>query len=336
MIILATHKDISQNKSCVISPISWGTKKIQRIVTSTLSAETSALSTSLDQLTWLRLYWAWLLDSNVPWQKPELAKNLPPAISIPTYKAHTQDHIITDCKSLYDLTTRTAIPNCQEFRTQLLARSIKDVLAEGIKLHWVHSGAQLADALTKMMEANFLRETLRQGKYCLHDSDEVLKNRASARNRLKWLKTANAQNVHEPIKNWSCGSVKYAHSAVLPSIRSSVLPSDVPRPVFFHVHTNVLSTKTCGSGSPLGDVVGGISRFLCHSQSGLTCSGTAISIAVSAWCCNNVRCLVVPKQARPLADRKHRVLGCGGHRARYQFTLVAELLVTTRSIRRPR
>eukprot|EP00435_Cladocopium_sp_Y103_P021824 s3570_g5.t1 len=173
MIILATHKDISQNKSCAISPLSWGTKKIQRIVTSTLSAETSALSTSLDQLTWMRLYWAWLLDPSIPWQKPDKITNLPQAISIPTYKANEHDLAITDCKSLYDLTTRTAIPNCQEFRTQLLARSIKDVLAEGIKLHWVHSGAQLADALTKMMEAHFLRETLRQGRYCLHDAEEV-------------------------------------------------------------------------------------------------------------------------------------------------------------------
>ena len=127
--------------------------------------------------------------------------------------------------------------------------------------------------------------------------------------------------------------MKYAHSAVLHSIRSSVLPSDVPRPVFFHVHTNVLSTKTCGSGSPLGDVVGGISRFLCHSQSGLTCSGTAISIAVSAWYCNYVRCLVVPKQARPLADREHRVLGCGGHRARYPFTIYIYIYVCITSVR---
>ena len=193
MIILATHKDITQNKSCVISPLSWGTKKIQRIVTSTLSAETSALSTSLDQLTWIRLYWAWLLDSKIHWQKPEKITDLPPAISIPTYKANHQDIAITDCKSLFDLTTRTAIPNCQEFRTQLLARSIKDILDEGIKLHWVHSGAQLADALTKMMEAHFLRETLRVGKYCLHDAEEVLKNRASARNRLRWLRTSNDQ-----------------------------------------------------------------------------------------------------------------------------------------------
>eukprot|EP00435_Cladocopium_sp_Y103_P055989 s1015_g18.t1 len=170
------------------------------IVTSTLSAETSALSTSLDQLTWMRLYWAWLLDPSIPWQKPDKITNLPPAISIPTYKANEHDLAITDCKSLYDLTTRTAIPNCQEFRTQLLARSIKDVLAEGIKLHWVHSGAQLADALTKMMEAHFLRETLRQGRYCLHDAEEVLKNRASARNRMRWLKTANDQMCTEPEK----------------------------------------------------------------------------------------------------------------------------------------
>ena len=79
MIILATHKEISQNKSCPISPISWGTKKIQRIVTSTLSAETSALSTTLDQLTWLRLYWAWILDPKIKWQKPESAHKLPKA-----------------------------------------------------------------------------------------------------------------------------------------------------------------------------------------------------------------------------------------------------------------
>jgi hypothetical protein len=63
------------------------------------------------------------------------------------------------------------------------------MLAENIRLHWVHSGAQLADALTKIMEGQFLRETLRQGRYCLHDENEILKSRANARNRLKWLKT---------------------------------------------------------------------------------------------------------------------------------------------------
>lgn len=178
MVIVATHKDISCNQTCVISPISWGTKKIQRIVTSTLSAETSALSSALDQLTWIRLFWAWILNPNLKWQKPESIDDLPEALSIPTIKPEEKDLAITDCKSLYDFTTRTAIPNCQEFRTQLLARSIEDVLAEGINLHWVHSGAQLADALTKVMEAGFLRETLRQGRCWLHDESEVPKKPA--------------------------------------------------------------------------------------------------------------------------------------------------------------
>jgi hypothetical protein len=117
MIILATHKEIAQNKSCVISPISWGTKKIQRVVTSTLSAETSALSTTLDQLTWVRVYWGWLLNPEIPWQKPETIQSLPEAVTVPTFKIEEKDLAITDCKSLYDLTTRTAVPNCQEFRT---------------------------------------------------------------------------------------------------------------------------------------------------------------------------------------------------------------------------
>ena len=169
-------------------------------MTSTLSAEATALSSTLDQLTWIRVYWAWLIDPKIAWQKPETVKTLPEALTVPTLKAEDKDLAITDCKSLYDLTTRTAVPSCQEFRTQLVARSIKDILSENIRLHWVHSGAQLADALTKIMEGQFLRETLRQGHYCLHDADEVLKNRANARNRLKWLRSAACEMSSNQLK----------------------------------------------------------------------------------------------------------------------------------------
>jgi hypothetical protein len=44
------------------------------------------------------------------------------------------------------------------------------------------------------MEANFLRETFRQGRYCLHDASEVLKNRATARKRMKWLQASCTEN----------------------------------------------------------------------------------------------------------------------------------------------
>ena len=190
-IIMATHRDISQNISCPVSPLSWGCKKIQRVVTSTLAAETVSLSTVLDQLSWIRLCWSWLLDNRIQWQKPEQAlKSLPEAFSTATVRAQhlSEDVAATDCKSLFDLVTRTAPPQCTEFRTQLAARAIKDLLNEGTTLRWVHSGAQLADGLTKVMETSFLRETLIQGRYKLHDELAVLKNRASSRNRIKWLK----------------------------------------------------------------------------------------------------------------------------------------------------
>ena len=69
----------------------------------------------------------------------------------------------------------------------LQACAIRDLLDEGVTLKWVHSGAQVADALTKVMNSSFLRQTLEQGKYQLFDQHQILKNRASDRNHIKWL-----------------------------------------------------------------------------------------------------------------------------------------------------
>ena len=187
-IIVGTHKDITKNHQCDISPISWGCKKIQRVVLSTLSAETTALSSAVDQVSWLRLFWQWIHDPSTAWKRPEEALlKIAPALTVPTL-AEDLDVAITDCKSLYDLITRTATPSCAEFRVQLTARAIKEAMQEGTHLRWVHSGAQLADALTKAMDAQFLRTTLKTGQYRLCDETALLKERAKTRDRIKWLK----------------------------------------------------------------------------------------------------------------------------------------------------
>ena len=92
---------------------------------------------------------------------------------------------VTDCKSLFDLVSRTAQPNCQEYRAQLQARAIKDMISEGVVQRWVHAGAQVADALTKVMQTAFLRQTLTLGQYRLHDESQVLKECATSRNRIQ-------------------------------------------------------------------------------------------------------------------------------------------------------
>ena len=70
-IIASTHQDITQNCECPISPLTWGCREIQKVVTSTLSAKTMALASTLDQLSWLRLYWSWIHDPSVNWRQPE-------------------------------------------------------------------------------------------------------------------------------------------------------------------------------------------------------------------------------------------------------------------------
>ena len=188
LIIMCTHKAITQNVQCPISPISWSSKKIQKVVVSTLATETTSLASALDQLGWLRLFWSWIHDPKTDWRKPEEAlRKIVPAISVPTLPEHS-DVAITDCKSLYDLVSRTAPPACSEFRTQLMARSIKESLGEGTILRWVHTGAQVADSLTKPMQSTFLRETLKLGCYRLRDESSTLRERADTRSRLSWLR----------------------------------------------------------------------------------------------------------------------------------------------------
>ena len=210
MIIMACDEKIQNNKQSVVNPIVWHSKKIQKVAVSTLSAEAMALAGSVDVLSWIRLYWGWLMNTNLPWKlADETLFKLPPAFAaipptegdqscvtppadlqklLPTLPKSQSSLITTDCKSLYDMISRTAPPACQEFRTQLQAKLIKGHLRNGIVIRWVPSGAQMADALTKVMDGATLRECIALGRYCLKDESEILKARSDSRARVQWLR----------------------------------------------------------------------------------------------------------------------------------------------------
>ena len=210
MVIMSCHQSIGENRTSIVNPIVWHSKKIQKVAVSTLSAEAMSLAGAVDILSWVRLYWGWLNKVDLKWkQADETLLQLPPAFAaIPPLEgdqssatppdevqkllhklpSSNSSLITTDCKSLYDLISRTAPPSCQEFRTQLQAKLIKEHLRSGIQIRWVPSGAQIADSLTKVMDNYMLRECLHLGKYCLHDEAEMLKSRSDARTRLQWLR----------------------------------------------------------------------------------------------------------------------------------------------------
>jgi NDP-sugar pyrophosphorylase family protein len=68
------------------------------------------------------------------------------------------------------------------------AKLIKEHLRNGIQIRWVPSQAQLADALTKIMDAAVLRVCLARGRYSLHDENQILRARSDSRARMQWLR----------------------------------------------------------------------------------------------------------------------------------------------------
>ena len=228
MIIMACDEGIQHNQPSVVNPIVWHSKKIQKVAVSTLSAEAMALAGSVDVLSWIRLYWGWLMDTKIPWKlADETLFRLPPAFAaippkdedtmtttppeklqalLTTLPKSQNSLITTDCKSLYDMISRTAPPSCQEFRTQLQAKLIKEHLRNGIVIRWVPSGAQMADALTKVMNGTTLRECIALGRYCLKDENDILKARSDSRARVQWLRQ-NAE-THKGEENWGLRKAK--------------------------------------------------------------------------------------------------------------------------------
>ena len=176
-LIFVTTPELLENKRSIVAPVAWTSKRVPRVVRSTLGAEAAALSNTVDRLMWLRILWAWTQNPKCEWTHPE--KLLP---------QETPAALVTDCKSAYDLLTRTALPQCAEHRTTIECLLIRERLRENCKVRWVASQAMLADCLTKTMDSQVLRQCLRSGKYVLRDEGHVLRDRLDRRQRLEWVK----------------------------------------------------------------------------------------------------------------------------------------------------
>ena len=175
-LVCATDSRMNQNREAPLSPLTWTSKKIPRVVRSTLSAEAYAMSKAVDMLGWMRALWGVVHMPEFRWQQPE-----------ESYKKLNLAIIVTDCKSLYDLVTRLAMPACEEHRTTLEVLLIKQRCAENTCFRWIPTTLQAADCLTKVMDATLLRTVLSQGRFKLFDTSKVLEKDAQRRQAIEWL-----------------------------------------------------------------------------------------------------------------------------------------------------
>ncbi|CAE7227129.1 GIP, partial [Symbiodinium sp. CCMP2456] len=135
-----------------------------------------AMSKAVDMLGWMRALWGVVHEARFDWRHLEQGyQTLNPAI------------VVTDCKSLYDLVTRLAMPACEEYRTTLEVLLIKQRCAENTRFRWIPTTLQAADCLTKSMDASLLRAVLAQGRFKLFDNTLTLEKDAQRKQAIQWL-----------------------------------------------------------------------------------------------------------------------------------------------------
>jgi hypothetical protein len=192
-IICATNPDLDKNMKAPVSPLSWISKKISRVVRSTLSAEAFSMSNGVDRLGWMRLLWGTINIDKFDWRNPSKGfQQLPVAT------------IVTDCKSLYDLVSRTAMPSCEEFRTTLEVLLIRERCQEHCHFRWIPTALQVADTLTKPMDPILLRQVLSSGCFQLYDESDSLERNAHKKQAVRWYK----EQTNNPSSQFSSVSSK--------------------------------------------------------------------------------------------------------------------------------
>ncbi|CAE7818068.1 unnamed protein product [Symbiodinium sp. CCMP2592] len=131
---------------------------------------------AVDLLGWLRALWGVVHVPHFDWRQPEKS-----------YKLLNTALVVTNCKSLFDLVTRLAMPTCEEHRTTLEVLLIKQRCAENAQFRWIPTTLQVADSLTKNMDPSLLRTVLAQGRFRLFDTSESLARDAQRRKAIEWL-----------------------------------------------------------------------------------------------------------------------------------------------------
>ena len=182
--VFATTPNLQNNKVAPISPLTWSSKKIPRVVRSTLSAEAFSMSRSIDKMGWCRLLWGTLFVPEFNWRCPQDAFRQLPAATV-----------VTDCKSLFDFVSRRAMPTCEEYRTTLEVLLNKERCLEHCLFRWIPTALQLADPLTKNMDSSLLRAALEQGSFQLFDEAASLQANAHRKQALQWFRESHQHRI---------------------------------------------------------------------------------------------------------------------------------------------
>ncbi|CAE8626358.1 unnamed protein product [Polarella glacialis] len=173
-----TAKKLLDGQSQQVNLISWKSGKLPRKAKSSLGAEVQAMSEGEQELMFCRLQFAEMTGETVDLRDYWKAVNSIPGV------------IVIDAKACYDavhkgLSAHASGLGLKDKHGALELMTLMECLEAGRTLvRWVHSEAQLADALTKAAAKEMMLRVLEQGEWTIvHDPQMV-----SAKNRRKLQK----------------------------------------------------------------------------------------------------------------------------------------------------
>ena len=165
-----TNKSLQNGVLSSWCPATWRSYRLNRAVSSTLAAESQAMSTATGTVEWLLLLLAETVDGalEVPKCRDVLSRRRP--------------IVITDCKSLYDHLHSPSSPTSIEDRRTSIDVVIIRESCRAMQAHvrWVPTNRMIADAFTKDQgdPMDLLRSCLKRHQYQISEEDVVLQCQA--------------------------------------------------------------------------------------------------------------------------------------------------------------
>ncbi|CAK9071951.1 Retrovirus-related Pol polyprotein from transposon RE1 (Retro element 1) (AtRE1) [Includes: Protease RE1 [Durusdinium trenchii] len=209
--IVAHEEGLQEGRKVKANLLWWRSAKLQRVVNSTLAAETQSLSKGMGDLLWMKVLFKELEEEkfNMYDWPSSLAKEEVVAMATCENGELQRCLAIVDAKSLFDYLSKQTIGG-QDKRTAIEIQIIRQELAAlNGEIRWIDHPAMVADCLTKVKgSTDPLFSFLRSGCFCIAAEEEHLKKRKEDRS----LGISNAQ-IRAGV-NKSLGSCKNGMSSM--------------------------------------------------------------------------------------------------------------------------
>jgi hypothetical protein len=151
--VISYHEEMLKEGTGRCNLLHWRSGKIQRVVNSTLAAETQSFSRGLAELSWTVTVFNEFLRKDFDLKKweTEAQKRRLHAVMKDDTEAELQRGVgIVDAKSLFDHLSKETIGTTSDKRTALEIQVIRQALAEtNTRIRWVPHPSMIVDMLTK-------------------------------------------------------------------------------------------------------------------------------------------------------------------------------------------